>query len=298
MTQHLRLLGQAIAVHDLDAAVASFERIGLTMTDRIVDRDGGVTIARLPFADGGYLDLVRTDDANRPSGATVEAFLHSGGDGMFRVDLAVEGLAELGSGSSPVGATEAPPVWLSDVTEAPDGSLYRAVDLADPTSVGGAGFHLVDAASVPESIATGTWWERIYNQAVAVPTIDRAIATFQALNQELWDRSGREEWGLDTAVFRQASGSAVEFVSPADTTLPTGAAVQAFLQRRGGGHYMPVYEVADVDEVFARLEAAGVRTLGPPSVTPPESPWGELRQMWVHPKLTHGAFVEFLTVPR
>ena len=131
---------------------------------------------------------------------------------------------------------------------------------------------------------------------MVVPAVDGAVAAFVGAGQELWDRSGREEWGLDTAVFRQVSGSNVEFVAPTDPTRSTGHAINRFMERTGGGHYMPVIEVDDIDEVYERLERDGVSTLGAPSMAPPESPWGPVRQMWVHPKLTHGAFVEFLSV--
>jgi hypothetical protein len=289
-----RLLGHVVAVGDLDAAVTSFESIGLRLRTRERDGNGATTTARFPFADDGYLDVVAVTDPDHPDAAAITDFLGRGGDGLWRTDIAVEDLeaiaAEFEARDEPAAAT------LGPVREGADGERRRAVQVRTPSALGGAHFDLVEGSGVRAERESGTWWKRIFTEAVAVPSIDLAIEVFANLGQKLWDRSGREDWGIDTAVFRQSSGSNVEFVAPADASRPTAAAISSFIARRGGGHYMPVYEVDDIDAVYGELTRRGVRTLGPPTVAPPESPWGPVRQMWVHPKLTHGAFVEFLSV--
>lgn len=291
-TRFQRLLGHGIAVADLDVAIASYERIGLALAARWTDPARGTTAARFALGDGGYVELIAVDDGSRPEGGDVAAFLAAGGDGLWRTDIAVSDLAAFAADEPQPGDAVAS---FGEVAEDHDGARRRAVTLADPGAFGGARFDLVEPAG--DAVANpDTWWKRIFTEAVAVGSVDAAVAVFEHLDQPLWDRSGREEWGLDTAVFRQETGSNVEFVSPSDESRATGAAIAAFMSRRGGGHYMPVYEVDDVDAVADELDRRGVRTLGPPAVAPPESPWGPVRQMWVHPKLTHGAFVEFLQV--
>ena len=250
--------------------------------DRRADPQNGVSAARFSFRDGGHLELLAVDEPGDRS-APVADFLDRVGEGIYRVDLGVADLDE--DGIDP--ATQ---------TEDPFGRRRASLPLADGRAVGGARFDLVEDPAADAAPDPQTWWKRIFTTAVVVPAVDGAVAAFVGAGQELWDRSGREEWGLDTAVFRQVSGSNVEFVAPTDPTRSTGHAINRFMERTGGGHYMPVIEVDDIDEVYERLERDGVSTLGAPSMAPPESPWGPVRQMWVHPKLTHGAFVEFLSV--
>lgn len=289
MPRFERLTGQAIAVHDLARATESFERIGLPSPGDPVEADGTVAV-RMALNDGGYVELISVADADAPGGAALAAFL-AGGEGLYRSDLAVTDLARFHADRAANATT-----WQLGPLVEDAGGVRCTLTFPDPAAVGGARFDLVDAACGVD-VGQTTWCDRIYTHAVAVAAIDPAVAAFTSIGQPLWDRGGREDWGLDTAVFPHLSGSNIEFVAPEDATRSTGAAVASFVERRGGGHYMTVIAVADVDAVHAALDAGGVATLGPPTEAPPESPWGPVRQMWVHPKLTHGAFIEFLTPP-
>ena len=290
MPRFERLVGQAIAVGDLERAVESFERIGLPSPGDPIEADGTVAV-RMALNDGGYIELISVADADAPGGAALAGFLATG-EGLYRTDLTVGDLAGLHAEHSADGVG----AWrLGPLVEDPAGVRSTLV-FAEPAAVGGARFDLVDAGS-SVVVERRTWCDRIYTHAVAVAAIGPAVEAFTSAGQPLWDRSDRADWGLDTAVFRQLSGSNIEFVSPQDASRSTASAIASFIDRRGGGHYMTVIAVADVDAVHATLDDQGVATLGPPTAAPPESPWGPVRQMWVHPKLTHGAFIEFLTPP-
>lgn len=290
MPRFERLVGQAIAVHDLERAIESFERIGLPSPGEPIATDGTVAV-RMALNDGGYIELISVADADAPGGAALAEFL-AAGEGLYRTDLSVSDLPGLHPELSDDGGAAR---QLGPLVQDSDG-VRSALVFAEPAAVGWARFDLVDAGC-SVAVERRTWCDRIYTHAVAVAAIDPAVGAFTSAGQTLWDRSDRADWGLDTAVFRQLSGSNVEFVSPQDTSRSTASAIASFIERRGGGHYMTVIAVADVDAVYAALEDQGVTTLGPPMAAPPESPWGPVRQMWVHPKLTHGAFIEFLTPP-
>jgi catechol 2,3-dioxygenase-like lactoylglutathione lyase family enzyme len=284
------MFSQTIAVDDLDIAIDDYTRIGLALDARDDGDDTGAAAARFSLGQGGYIELVTCVDPTKPRGSAVAEFLQRVGEGVWRTAFEVPELASLVESSS-----------SSDSVDQSDGDSLLTTELHfdDPSVLGHAAFDLV---CVPDGWAVGdtgsspsTWWKRLWNEAIAVPSMDQGVAAFESVGQILWDRSGREDWGLDTAVFRQQVGSFIELVSPSDPSRPTGGVVDNFMQRTGGGHYMTVIAVDDVDQVYADLDAATVRTLGPPTAAPPESPWGPVRQMWVHPKMTHGAFIEFLT---
>jgi len=283
MLPFYRLLGQVVVVVDLADAIRSYSSIGLDLG--ATERARGVERARFGLDDGGYVELVACTDSGLPAGRDVADFLGRGGRGLYETVVEVPGVAEVAGTRADV------------LVELPGDEPRWLVRLADPMAIGGARFVAVDTVDAPAALPASSWWRRIFTHAVAVASIDAAVDAFTRIGQPLWDRSGREEWGLDTAVFRQTSGSNVEFVCPVGTERGTASVVAEFMARAGGGHYMTVFEVADVDAVHATLVARGVRTLGPTTAAPPESPWGPVRQMWVHPKLTHGAFIEFLTVP-
>jgi catechol 2,3-dioxygenase-like lactoylglutathione lyase family enzyme len=138
---------------------------------------------------------------------------------------------------------------------------------------------------------------RLFTQVFAVHDLGAAIESFGALGLTVWARYTTDLWGLDTAVFRLPDGSNIEIVAPVDTSRSAAKTVNAFLETRGQGQYMTVFEADDVGAIFDRFEASGVPNLGPPTPAPPNSPWGPVQQLWPHPKATNGAFLELLTLP-
>ena len=292
MTELTRLVGQVVAVHDLDAAVVDFERIGFVFCDRSSRPDWGIDTAMVAFPDGSYFELVASIDRTKEIGATVGGFLDKRGEGLYLAVIEVPDVAAAHSELVAAGVgVVGPPV------PAPE-ARGIACDLLwlKPRSTGGAFVQLLAYRGGRHYEEQQTSWARgLFNLAIAVADLDQAVESFERIGLRVSDRSSREDWGLTTATFHLREASSIELVSASDASRPAGAAVAKFLAAHGGGHYMTVIEVPDVDAVFARLVSAGVETLGPPTLSPPESPWPLAKQLWVRPSSSHGAFVEFLS---
>lgn len=286
-----RLLGQVVAVQDLDRAVDSYERLGLALSNRFRRDDIGLDTATFGFPGGTYLELVAAIDADAVVGGTVAAFLQRRGEGpyltCFEVDdvhLAYDRLRT--AGVDVVGPPDSPPeargiacdvLWLK------------------PRATAGAFVQLLSFRTPGHEEAVRTDGMRLFTHAVAVPNYESAVRDFRLLGLDPWAEYTTDRWGLQTAVFRLSDESNFEIVSPVDVTRRAAAAVAKVAKTRGYGHYMTVFECEDVHTLAESLASAGVPILGPPTVAPPESPWGPVQQLWVHPRATHGAFIEFLT---
>lgn len=287
-----RLLGQVIAVRDMNDGIANLARLGMPLADHSDRKDWGIDTATVAFPGGSYIEVVSSLDPTTTVGGTVHGFLDRKGEGLYLTAIEVDDVHAtydhlVGAGVPVVG----PPV------PAP---AERGIDCEllwlKPSATCGAFLQLLSYRGErhqEEVLAPGC--RRLLTQAIAVRDLDAGVASLERIGMELWDRSRRAQWGLDTAVFRLAEGSSVELVAPIDSSRPAAAAMTEWLDRRGPGHYMTVIEVDDVDAVHERLVANDVPTLGPPSDAPPESPWDDSRQLWVHPKATNSAFIEFLS---
>ena len=293
MSTFTRLVGQVIAVEHLDQSVADFERFGFALSDRSARAEWGIDTATFGFRDGCYLELVAALDPTHPIGGTVARFLERRGEGLYMTTLEVPDVHATHDRLVAAGVGVAGPPVAAPVGRGIDCDLLWL----RPSSTAGAFFQLL-------SYRDGRYYEKdsadgmrgLFNQAVAVADIDGAVADFERLGLTLADRSSRADWGLDTATFHLAEASSIELVAPRDRSRPAGRAVGDFIDQHGGGHYMTVFEVDDVDAIHARLVGDGVPVLGPPTPTPQESPWPPARQLWVHPAHSHGAFLEFLTL--
>jgi predicted enzyme related to lactoylglutathione lyase len=289
-----RLLGQVIAVRDLDTAVDSFERLGLVLSDRFTRKDIGLDTATFGFDGGSYLELVTPVDRGQVVGATVAAFMDNRGEGPYLTCFEVDDVHKaherlLDAGIPVVGPPQAPPA---------ERGIACDVLWLKPRATAGAFMQLLSFREPGYEEERRTPGVRLLTHAISVADMGSAVAAFERLGFEPWAQYQTERWGLDTTVFRLSDGTNLELVSPTDTSRPAAEAVAKAVRRRGGhGHYMTVFETDDVTDVAKRLDAVGVPTLGPPEPAPAESPWGPCQQLWVHPRATHGAFIEFLTRP-
>lgn len=288
-----RLAGVALAVNDVGAAVATFERLGFVLSDRSKRPEWGLDTATFGFANGSYLELVAPVDPDNLVAGTVREFLVRRGEGTYIASFEVADVYAIAEQLTRAGVPLAGPAQ-----PAPESSGIAADMLwVKPRATGGGFTQLISFRDGPVRYPAVTPDTRLFTQAYAVRDMAGVNRTFESLGLTAWARYRTTSWGLDTSVFRLDDNSNIEVVSPASEDLEVSSVVAKAIRDRGQGHYMTVFEVADVDAVAARLKADGVRTLGAPVPAPPESPWGPCRQLWVHPGGTHGTFVEFLTLP-
>ncbi len=127
---------------------------------------------------------------------------------------------------------------------------------------------------------------------VAVPDLDAAIEAYGKLGFAVRDRSLREGWGIEAAILEVDRGI-FELIAPTDRSLPVGAAVTRFLEKRGPGLYMASLEVDDIESEYEALTAAGVPPPAPP-VDAPGDAGIPARLLWPALDQTEGAMLEFI----
>ncbi len=289
-----RLLGQVVAVNDLDRAIESFQMLGLVLSDRSVRGDIGLDTATFGFAGGSYLELVTPIDDDAGVGGTVRGFLDKRGEGPYLTCFEVDDVFAahdrlVAAGVAVVGPPQAPP---------PERGIACDVLWLKPRATAGAFMQLLSFRAPAHQEPTHTVGMRLFTHVITAAEMVPALDSFASLGLTPWAIYQTKQWGLETAVLRLPDATNLEIVSPRDTSRSAAAAVAKTMSSRGGhGHYMTVFESADVEALAVQFERDGVPTLGRPVAAPPESPWGSCRQMWVHPRVTHGAFIEFLTLP-
>lgn len=113
--------------------------------------------------------------------------------------------------------------------------------------------------------------------SVVVRNLDEAVARFSRLFGLREHRRGvSERFGFKNAILPTGIGH-IELMEPTDPS----KAVGRFLDRHGEGVYLVGFECQDVPGAVARLRADGVRV---------DSPRDDIA--WIHPRETHGLFVE------
>jgi hypothetical protein len=287
------LAGVALAVHDLGAAIDDFQRLGLVLSERSKRPEWGLDTATFGFANGSYLELVAPVDPGNPVGGTVRAYLDRHGEGVYIASFEVADVYATEQVLQEAGIPLAGPAQ-----SAPE-SAGLAADMlwVKPRATGSAFTQFLSFRGGERGFPVTTPDMRLFTHVYGVRDMAAVNRVFGALGHQPWAQYCTTLWGLDTTVFRFADHSNAEIVSPLDESCEVARVVAAAMRDRGQGHYMTVFEVPDVGALADRLRADGVRTLGVPAPAPAESPWGPCEQLWVHPGITHGAFVEFLTLP-
>jgi methylmalonyl-CoA/ethylmalonyl-CoA epimerase len=113
--------------------------------------------------------------------------------------------------------------------------------------------------------------------SVVVRDLDEAVARFTKLfGLTVHHRGESTQFGFKNAILPTGIGH-IELMAPTDP----GKAVGRFLEKNGEGVYLVGFECDDVPGAVAKLRADGVRV---------DSPRADLA--WVHPRETHGLFVE------
>lgn len=113
--------------------------------------------------------------------------------------------------------------------------------------------------------------------SVVVRDLDAAVEQFTRLfGLKVHRRAVSEEFGFKNAILPTGIGH-IEFLEPTDPTKPIGR----FLEKHGEGVYLVGFECKDIPNSVASLRDRGVRV---DSRRPDVA--------WVHPRDTHGLFVE------
>ncbi|TPW28630.1 methylmalonyl-CoA epimerase [Martelella alba] len=125
---------------------------------------------------------------------------------------------------------------------------------------------------------------RLNHVAIAVPDLAAASTLYRNLGASVSAPEALVEHGV-TVVFVSLDNTKIELLEPLGEASP----VAAFLARNpaGGVHHL-CFEVDDLDQAMARLEAAGTRTLGAPKIGAHGKP-----VIFTHPKDFAGTLVEF-----
>jgi methylmalonyl-CoA/ethylmalonyl-CoA epimerase len=113
--------------------------------------------------------------------------------------------------------------------------------------------------------------------SVVVRDLDEAAERFTRLfGLTVHHRGESKEFGFKNAILPTGLGH-IELLQPTDPD----KAVGRFLAKHGEGVYLVGFECQDIPGAVAKLRADGVRV---------DSPKPEIA--WVHPRHTHGLFVE------
>lgn len=126
---------------------------------------------------------------------------------------------------------------------------------------------------------------RLDHVGIVVHSIDESLKTFcDNMGFKLLQRTDIPEQ-LVEAAFLDAGNSTIELIAPTDDASGTAR----FLQKRGEGTHHVCYEVDDIVQAIAELQAEGVDLI---DVTPRQGVHGLVA--FVHPKATHGMMIELL----
>jgi len=115
--------------------------------------------------------------------------------------------------------------------------------------------------------------------SIVVKDLAAAIKRFGTLfDLKVHERMEVKQFGFKNAILPLGRGH-IELMQPIDPS----SAVARFLEKRGEGVYLVGFEVEDVTASTKKLQERGARVAQPDPNVP---------LAWVHPKETHGVFVE------
>jgi catechol 2,3-dioxygenase-like lactoylglutathione lyase family enzyme len=275
-----RLLGQTVLVPDVEAARATYARLGLAVDAPEPQPGRGIRAGRAHLAGGTFLELAEPLDVRCQPAADAAHALVRRGQGMYTVHVEA-------------GASGCATLHGTHLELVPAAQPEGGTELGAPAPETGTGTSSTSAAGSPR-VAYRTVW----NAAVAVHDIDPAVAAFeQALDMPVSHRQDQPSWGLRTAIFRMPGAGHLELVAPVDPTQDAARRVARTIEAAGEGPYMLVLEVDDVHAAHRALDGRGLSLIGPAPI-PPGTGWvPEGDQLWVHPRDAGGVFLELISFP-
>jgi methylmalonyl-CoA/ethylmalonyl-CoA epimerase len=128
---------------------------------------------------------------------------------------------------------------------------------------------------------------KIDHLGIAVPSLDEAVAAFEALGFEVEARHDVATEKVKTA-FLPIGESHLELLEP---TTPDSV-IGRFLEKRSGLHHVCVL-VADIEATLAELKRRGVRLVD----EQPRPGAGGCRVAFVHPRAAGGVLLELKEAP-
>jgi methylmalonyl-CoA epimerase len=124
--------------------------------------------------------------------------------------------------------------------------------------------------------------------AVMVNDLEEALSRYQrVLEMSPCHREDLTEYGLCNAVLPAGQGTFVELLQPTKAN----SAGARFLQRRGEGMYLLIFETDQYDSLLSHLKNQGVRITQ-------ESQGPQHRAAFVHPSAANGAFIQLIETPQ
>ncbi|MEA3035827.1 MAG: methylmalonyl-CoA/ethylmalonyl-CoA epimerase [Sphingomonadales bacterium] len=132
---------------------------------------------------------------------------------------------------------------------------------------------------------------RLNHVGIATPSIERSVALYRGL---LGATRIHEAFDLPSqkvrVCFVDTANSQIELLEPLGEDSP----IAKFLEKNpAGGQHHVCFEVPDIDEAKAEMEAKGARVLGAPRIGAHGTP-----VIFVHPKDMGGVLVELMESPR
>ena len=132
---------------------------------------------------------------------------------------------------------------------------------------------------------------RLNHVGVATPSIEKSVALFREMlgATKIHDPFDLPAQGVRVC-FVDTPNSQIELLEPLGEDSP----IARFLERNpeGGQHHV-CFEVPDIDEAKAEMEAKGARVLGEPRIGAHGTP-----VIFVHPKDMGGVLVELMESPK
>ena len=132
---------------------------------------------------------------------------------------------------------------------------------------------------------------RLNHVGVATPSIETSVALYRDM---LGATAIHEAFDLPAqgvrVCFVDTPNSQIELIEPLGADSP----LHKFLEKNpAGGQHHVCFEVPDIEEAKAELEAKGAKVLGPPRIGAHGTP-----VIFVHPKDMGGVLVELMETPR
>ena len=127
---------------------------------------------------------------------------------------------------------------------------------------------------------------KIYHLGYAVEDIEAATRFYRdSFGVEPEEPEEVEDQGIIATMF-QVGDSTIELVQPTQPDSPVGK----FLEKKGEGFHHVAFEVDDLDESLAELEAQGVELID----REPRIGAGGTRMAFVHPRSAFGVLTELV----
>ena len=132
---------------------------------------------------------------------------------------------------------------------------------------------------------------RLNHVGVATPSIEKSVKLYRDM---LGATKIHEPFDLAPqgvrVCFVDTPNSQIELIEPLGETSP----LHAFLAKNpAGGQHHICFEVPDIDEAKAEMEAKGAKVLGPPRIGAHGTP-----VIFVHPRDMGGVLIELMETPK